>query len=411
MLQQLPNASSQPRSRSRRNVKARQVRQFRRALQIEPLEDRRMLAIGINLLAADDSGWSNSDRITNITQPRFEVTVDQPGLIGVDFNADGTSHVQQSVDSAGTYEFPSSTLADGDHTIVATFTPLAGDAAQASILVTIDTQGPKLTRGPIVVAAPYSQRTLTFDENIDPASLTVDDVAFSAAAGDAVPVTDVVGAGKTYTISFAAIAAQGDYELNVGPQVTDLVGNRMNQDGDSTNGEAGQDVARENFTVLVGATWLTSRTTISETDTTYENRDLVVNGVTLTVTGQHTFNSLYVVNTGTVTHAAANTAGMQLTISDDLAVDETSRITADGAGYAGGGGNSGQGPGAGGNESGGGPGGGGGGTTGGVAYDSSLTPTDLGSGGGGAFYGWERRWRDPLDCHRPAHARRIDSGQ
>ncbi|MCY2987372.1 MAG: Ig-like domain-containing protein [Planctomycetota bacterium] len=180
-------------------MKARQVRQFRRTLQIEQLEDRRMLAIGINLLAADDSGWSSSDRITNVTQPRFEVTVDQPGLIGVDFNADGTSDVDQSVDVPGTYEFPSSMLADGDHTIAATFTPLAGDAEQASVLVTIDTQGPKLARGPIVVAAPYSQRTLTFDENIDPASLTVDDVAFSAVAGDAVSVTDVVGADTTYS--------------------------------------------------------------------------------------------------------------------------------------------------------------------------------------------------------------------
>ena len=347
-----------------------------------------MLAIGINLLAADDSGWSNSDRITNVTQPRFEVTVDQPGQIGVDFNADGTSDIQQSVDAAGTYEFRSSTLSDGNRTLAATFTPLTGDVEQASMLVTIDTQGPKLTRGPIVVASPYFQRTLTFDENIVPTSLTADDVAFSTAAGDAVPVTGVAGADKTYTISFAPVTAQGDYELNLGPQVRDLAGNPMNQDGDSTNGEAGQDVAHDSFTVLAGATWLTSKTTISETDTTYENRDLVVSGATLTVAGQHTFNSLYVVNTGTVTHAAANTAGMQLTISDDLAIDATSRITVDGVGYAGGYTSSGQGPEAGGRDSanagGGGHGGVGGGPLGGAANDSPLAPTGLGSGGGGS---------------------------
>ncbi|MCY2987373.1 MAG: Ig-like domain-containing protein [Planctomycetota bacterium] len=168
--------------------------------------------------------------------------------------------------------------------------------------------------------------------------------------------------------------------------MTDLAGNLMNQDGDSTNGEAGQDVAREHFAVLVDATWLTSTTTISETDTTYENLDLVVSGATLTVTGQHTFNSLYVVNTGTVTHAAFSTAGMQLTISGDLAIDVASRITADGQGYAGGYYGSGQGPGAGGGGGGGGHGGVGGGSTGGVAYDSSLTPTDLGSGGGGGTF-------------------------
>ena len=138
-----------------------------------------MLALGITLLAADDSGWSNSDRITNVAQPRFEVTVDQPGLIGVDFNADGTNDVQQAVDAPGTYEFLSSTLADGNRTIAAKFTPQTGSLVQASIVVTIDTQGPKLSSGPSVAAAPASQRTLTFSESLNPPSVAASQFSLS----------------------------------------------------------------------------------------------------------------------------------------------------------------------------------------------------------------------------------------
>ena len=80
----------------------------------------------------------------------------------------------------------------------------------------------------------------------------------------------------------------------------------------------------------------------------YDGQDLVVDGATLTVTGEHDFNSLWVINGGIVQHAAGNSAGMELTIADRVGVDRTSAISADGLGNQGRYRNSGLGPGAGG---------------------------------------------------------------
>jgi hypothetical protein len=319
-----------------------------------------------------------------VVAPRFEVTVSEPGVIDVDFTGDGTSDVQQLVDEAGIYAFPSSIQADGPHTVTATLTPLVGAAVTASVLVTIDTQGPKLSSGPSVAAAPASQRTLVFSESLDPASVASG--AFSLSVPDitgSAPATGVSGSAQTWTVSFDPLASAGKYTLTVQPAVQDLAGNPLNQDGNATNGEPEQDAAQDTFTVLVGATSLTTATTISASNLTYENQDLVVDGATRTINGEHVLAGFHVINGGKVTHAAANTAGMRLTVNGDVGVDLGASITADGTGYG-----SQQGPGAGGGGSWNGGGGGYGGVggawdgPGGATYGAALEPASLGSGGG-----------------------------
>ncbi|MCY2987758.1 MAG: Ig-like domain-containing protein [Planctomycetota bacterium] len=379
------------RDRRKKNRNSKPLLRQRRCrrLLIESLEDRRMLSIVISLNSADDSGRSNSDSITNVAAPRFEVTVDNSGSIGVDFNGDGTSDVQRSISAPGVYEFSSPTLADGQHTITASITPLVGNKATASTQVTIDTLGPRLLSGPSVAPAPTDHRTLTFNEPINPDSLQAQSILLSRLGESGTSaVSNVTGSGKTFVATFNPLITEGRYTLSIAPTVQDVAGNLLDQNGNGAGGEPDLDIGRDAFTVLANPTWLTTAKTINAQNTTYEGADLVVDGTTLTVTGQHSFHSLWVINNGQVTHSARDTAGMQLTLMGDLVVDAGGRITADAQGYSGGvGGGAGQGPGGGAAVSyiagaGGSYGGTGGYSSDGRRYGSAAAPSDLGSGGG-----------------------------
>jgi hypothetical protein len=140
---------------------------------------------------------------------------------------------------------------------------------------------------------------------------------------------------------------------------------------------------------LLGVTF-TSDTLIDASDYTYDANDIIVAGCTLTVNGQHTFNSFQIIGEGMLTHSAAPNGEqdnrIDLTIIENLIIEPNSLIDVDGKGYY-----RGIGPGAGsvGSAGGGGGYGGNGGysgpsgtDTGGNAYGSIIEPNDLGSGGG-----------------------------
>jgi hypothetical protein len=149
----------------------------------------------------------------------------------------------------------------------------------------------------------------------------------------------------------------------------------------------------------------TTNTTITATNTTYENYDITVAGCTVTIDGQHTFHSLTLQNGGVVTHdppSSANFAGgLNLNITTNCTIGVGGSINVVGMGWAGGYlGNLASGPGAGGCDTtgnnggdggayGGEPHGGSDGGPGGTPYDDLTlkTPTDLGSGGGSGYLG------------------------
>ncbi len=130
----------------------------------------------------------------------------------------------------------------------------------------------------------------------------------------------------------------------------------------------------------------TANAVIGCNDLTYEGFDITVSGCVLTVDCLHHFNSLSVINGGSVTHAAGDTNGLYLNVATDVTINTGCSIQADGRGYA-----PGTGPGAGtswggyggGGAYGGNGGDGGGGQTGGAAYGDLAAPVDMGSGGGG----------------------------
>ncbi|MCP5518603.1 MAG: Ig-like domain-containing protein, partial [Verrucomicrobiales bacterium] len=79
---------------------------------------------------------------------------------------------------------------------------------------------------------------LTFDSPILPGSFGVADVQLTGPAGAVASVANLGGNGDVFRINFnPALNAIGDYQIQVGPEVTDLAGNPMNQNGNGTNGE------------------------------------------------------------------------------------------------------------------------------------------------------------------------------
>ena len=109
---------------------------------------------------------------------------------------------------------------------------------------TIDQTGPAITdmspSGSVV--QPFNQVEVTFDQPIDEATFTSQDIALTDVTGAPIAVSGPVRvATTTYRLTFAGQDKPGTTTLVVGPDVTDAVGNAMDQDGDGANGEATED--------------------------------------------------------------------------------------------------------------------------------------------------------------------------
>ncbi|MDH5639643.1 MAG: putative Ig domain-containing protein, partial [Nitrospira sp.] len=104
----------------------------------------------------------------------------------------------------------------------------------------VDHVGPRIVaQTPATQASsPWNSLTVTFSEPINPATFTAADVVMTGPTG-AIPITAITGSGATYTLTFANQTTAGAYTLTIGPNVTDLVGNLMDQNGNGVNGEAG----------------------------------------------------------------------------------------------------------------------------------------------------------------------------
>jgi subtilisin-like proprotein convertase family protein len=94
---------------------------------------------------------------------------------------------------------------------------------------------------------------------IDVTTFTLEDIASFTGPNGALTVTDLqVVAGsnnRKFDLFFDSQSAFGDYDLILGPDITDLLGNGMNQDNDSTNGEATDDSFTVHFTLSEAFTY------------------------------------------------------------------------------------------------------------------------------------------------------------
>ena len=96
-----------------------------------------------DLLAASDSGASDTDNITNVTAPVITGTGGEDGATVTLFDG-GTSIGTGTVAAGGIWSITTSILAEGPHTITATQTDAAGNtsAASAALSVIVDTAAP-----------------------------------------------------------------------------------------------------------------------------------------------------------------------------------------------------------------------------------------------------------------------------
>ena len=121
---------------------------------------------------------------------------------------------------------------------------------------------PADTTGPRVISTdPGSSGSVTgtvdhvrlrFSEPIDPATFDATDVVSMTGPGD--PITDfqvvpVAGSSRQFDVTFAPQTALGVYSLVVGPNISDLTGNLLDQDRDGAGGEDPDDLVTASFEI------------------------------------------------------------------------------------------------------------------------------------------------------------------
>jgi YD repeat-containing protein len=183
--------------------------------------------------------------------------------------------------------------------------------------------------------AVFDHIDVTFNEAIDSTTFTTQDVTITGPSGPVVPTSVSLLSGNTYRVAFPALTVRGIYQATIGPQIADLAGNLMDQNQNGINGEA-SDAYQASLVDINANAIFTTPTTISETNTTYEGKDLLINGTTVTIDGPHNFDSVQLINGAVLTHLA-NTATqthlLNLTVTQQVIVDTTSRIDVSGKGY------------------------------------------------------------------------------
>ena len=138
----------------------------------------------------------------------------------------------------GVYSY---SIADG------AFTDLQGEASQAySGSFQLDLTPPRVvSQAPDVQAfAPFSTWKFTFNEAINPSSVsTADVVNFIDPNGSDIrsSISGIAVSGNEVTVTFSAKYTLGNYTLVLGPDILDLAGHRMDQDGDGVEGESVED--------------------------------------------------------------------------------------------------------------------------------------------------------------------------
>jgi len=352
-----------------------------------------------------DTGMSDQDGVTSIATPTIDIAGGQPGETVRVYRAGAL--LGEATDVGGgafEYTFAAGALAEGNNTITARiFDGQTEGLDSAPLKIMLDRIGPQaIGFSPVLpvdlALGPVDEAYVTFNEEIDlttvGAGFGPDDVTISGPGG-AIAATGVASADNSeYRIAFAPQTVRGQYALTVGPQISDLAGNLMDQNGDGTGGEAQHDVFSFALTAVDpgSSVTFTTPTTIAADDPSHEGKDLIVRGTTVTIDGAHSFNSVYVVEGGVITHTAGAEDGLELEVAEGVLIDAASSISADGRGYA-------QGPGSGSGSSGRSGGGGYGGfggngigsRPGGPIYGSAVAPAELGSGnvhgtpGGGAI--------------------------
>ena len=187
---------------------------------------------GLALAAADDSGLSSSDRVTNVTQG-LTITGNAEANARVELFNGETSLGTTTANASGAFSIDVTLPADATHNITARATDAAGNvgASSAALTITIDTQAPAApTLAPIsgglvsgAEAAAGVASTLGGIETGARASASVSGTAKAGGAALSVPLP--VGADGAIELTPAILQQFADGTLTVSAQQTDVAGN------------------------------------------------------------------------------------------------------------------------------------------------------------------------------------------
>lgn len=122
----------------------------------------------LDLDAATDQGVSSSDDITRDNTPILNGTAESGSTVTV-YSSDGTTVLGTATATGGNWSMTLSALGDGDHTVTAKSTDLAGNVSSASsgLIVTIDTGVPSVTHVDVPVQGIYAAGSaLNFTVNL-----------------------------------------------------------------------------------------------------------------------------------------------------------------------------------------------------------------------------------------------------
>lgn len=178
-----------------------------------------------DLVAASDSGVSNTDNITKVTTPTFTGTADAGSTVTL---LDGTTVIGTGVAAAnGTWTITSSALTNGNHSIAAKASVSGVDTPpSAALLVTVDTVAPGVPGTPDLLTASDSGTSST-DNATNVAAPTF---TGTAEAGSLVNLFDgatLVGSTTaTSTGTWSAVSTKlGDGAHSISATATDVAGN------------------------------------------------------------------------------------------------------------------------------------------------------------------------------------------
>jgi gliding motility-associated-like protein len=182
------------------------------------------------LATASDSGFSNTDNITNVTTPVFTGTAEAGSAITL-YDTDGTTVLGTAIAIGGNWSITASTLTPGVHTVTAKATDAANNVSPAStgLIVTIDTTSPTLaitSNVPQLKTGETATITFTFSE--DPGTT----FNWDGTTGDVVvtggTLAAISGSGLTRTATFTPTASTnaGTASITVAAATyTDIAGN------------------------------------------------------------------------------------------------------------------------------------------------------------------------------------------
>ncbi len=188
-------------------------------------------AASIVLSQESDSGISNSDRLTNQSNPTFVVNVNQIGLLEFDPLGNGAFTQSTYASLPGQFSFTHQYTSDGAYSPVVRFRPAYGSLRTSSTTFTLDRVAPDLLSGVGSEQAPVFSQTVRFSEPITTSDGSTTPGSLSAVligpGGEEINIRGVNGSGANYTFTFDPVFVPGTYELRFTDQIFDVAGNQI----------------------------------------------------------------------------------------------------------------------------------------------------------------------------------------